>query len=158
MYFAQDAPRHLATLTTAMLWGYGHYIVFASAAAVGAGLAVNLAHATGHGSLTDHQAAASCTVPIALFIIMVCLLHRRASPRSPRATALHLAAVLAVLAAHSPRYPYWSPESPRPFWSPRPQAQAHGDGAVRACAAPPEPPGSPSPHPSPLSGQPSTIP
>ncbi|MFD9292785.1 low temperature requirement protein A [Streptomyces sp. NPDC060030] len=99
LYFAQDAPRHLATLTTAMLWGYGHYIVFASAAAVGAGLAVNLAHATGHGSLTDHQAAASYTVPIALFIVLVRLLHRRASLRPPRDTALHLAAVLAVLAS-----------------------------------------------------------
>ncbi|GEC10677.1 hypothetical protein SSP24_83320 [Streptomyces spinoverrucosus] len=37
LYFAQDAPRHLASMTTAMLWGYGHYAVFASAAAVGTG-------------------------------------------------------------------------------------------------------------------------
>lgn len=98
IYFAQDAPRRLATMNTAMLWGYGHYAVFAAAAAVGAGLALNVAHATGHGALTGHQVAATYTVPVAVFITCVWLLHRRA-PGLPRMVdVLHPFAVLAILA------------------------------------------------------------
>ena len=42
MYF--DRPVHdlLTSLRKAIIWGYGHYFVFASAAAVGAGLAVSV--------------------------------------------------------------------------------------------------------------------
>lgn len=99
LYFNQNASRRLATFTTAMLWGYGHYAVFASAAATGAGLALNVAHAAGHGALTDHQAAAWYTIPVAVFIALVRLLHRHASETSAAADIVHLAAVLAVLAA-----------------------------------------------------------
>ncbi|MER5436702.1 low temperature requirement protein A [Streptomyces sp. NPDC002588] len=98
LYFNQDAPRRLATFTTAMLWGYGHYALFASAAAIGAGLAVNVSRAAGHGALTDQQAAATYTVPVAVFIALVRLLHRHTSRTSAPADVVHLAAVLAVLA------------------------------------------------------------
>ncbi|OSP44765.1 low temperature requirement protein A [Streptomyces sp. 13-12-16] len=99
LYFAQDAPRRLRTQTTAMLWGYGHYGVFAAAAAVGAALAVNVAHVTGHGALTDVRAAAVYTVPVALFITCVWLLHRRVVRLSAAADLLAPLAVAAVLAA-----------------------------------------------------------
>ncbi|MDQ0809583.1 low temperature requirement protein LtrA [Streptomyces sp. B3I7] len=98
LYFAQDAPRRLRTQSTAMLWGYGHYVVFASAAAVGAALAVNVARATGHAALTDIQVAATYTVPVALFITCVWLLHRRAARVSGKAGVLSPVAALAVLA------------------------------------------------------------
>ncbi|CAM5698422.1 low temperature requirement protein A [Streptomyces canus] len=98
LYFAQDAPRRLRTQNTAMLWGYGHYAVFASAAAVGAGLAVNIAHLTAHGTLTDVQAAATYTVPVAVFIACVWLLHRRAAQLPPKADVLPPVAALTVLA------------------------------------------------------------
>ncbi|WP_210572055.1 low temperature requirement protein A [Streptomyces sp. GESEQ-4] len=98
LYFAQDAPRRLRTQSTAMLWGYGHYVVFAAAAAVGAGLAVNVAHVTHQHALTDVQAAATYTLPVALFITCVWLLHRRAAQPSGRANVLPPVAALAVLA------------------------------------------------------------
>lgn len=98
LYFAQNAPRHLATQTTAMRWGYGHYAVFASAAAVGAGLAVNVAHLTGHGGPTDHRAAAAYTVPVAVFIASVWYLHRQAARLPVLADVLHPVAVVVVLA------------------------------------------------------------
>ncbi|MGW7661841.1 low temperature requirement protein A [Streptomyces sp. NPDC054756] len=98
LYFAQDSPRRLKAQSTAMLWGYGHYAVFASAAAVGAALGVNAAHATGHTALTDVQAAGTYTVPVALFIICVWLLHRRAAQVSREAGVLSPVAALAVLA------------------------------------------------------------
>jgi low temperature requirement protein LtrA len=99
LYFAQDAPRRLTSLRTALLWGYGHYAVFASAAAVGAGLALNVAHATGHGHLTDRAAALAYTVPVAVFLTMVWLLHHRAAELRSRTDLVHPAAVLAVLAS-----------------------------------------------------------
>ncbi|MFJ4840991.1 low temperature requirement protein A [Streptomyces sp. NPDC088746] len=98
LYFSQNAPRKLTGLRSALLWGYGHYAVFASAAAVGAGLAVNVAHTTGHGHLSDHAAAATFTVPVAIFITLVWLLHHRADELRSRNDLIHPVAVLAVLA------------------------------------------------------------
>ncbi|MEU1211936.1 low temperature requirement protein A [Streptomyces sp. NPDC005790] len=99
LYFAQNAPQLLTGLRAALLWGYGHYLVFSSAAAVGAGLAVNVAHSTGHGHLSDHAAAATFTVPVAVFITLVWLLHHRADDLRGRNDLIHPVAVLAVLAA-----------------------------------------------------------
>ncbi|WNF30513.1 low temperature requirement protein A [Streptomyces sp. C11-1] len=98
-YFAQDAPRRLTSLRSALMWGYGHYVVFASAAAVGAGLALNVAHTTGHGHLTDHTAAAAYTIPVAVYITVVWLLHHRASEVRNTNDIIHPGAVLAILAA-----------------------------------------------------------
>ncbi|MDP5313545.1 low temperature requirement protein A [Streptomyces poriferorum] len=101
LYFARSARVHdrLTTLRMALLWGYGHYLVFASAAAVGAGLAVNVAHTTGHGHLSDRAAAAVYTIPVAVFVTLVWLLHHRTGGLRRAADVLHPVAVLAVLAA-----------------------------------------------------------
>ncbi|MGC5412515.1 low temperature requirement protein A, partial [Streptomyces sp. DT225] len=99
LYFAQSAPRLLTSLRTALLWGYGHYLVFASAAAVGAGLALNVAHTAGHGHLSDRTAAAVYTIPVAVFITLVWLLHHRTSGLRRAADVLHPVAVLAILGA-----------------------------------------------------------
>ncbi|MFB4420334.1 low temperature requirement protein A [Streptomyces sp. QL37] len=97
LYFSQNAPQRLTGLKAALLWGYGHYLVFASAAAVGAGLAVNVGHTTGHGHLSGHAAAATFTVPVAVFITLVWLLHHRAEELRSRNDLIHPVAVLAVL-------------------------------------------------------------
>ncbi|MEU1369052.1 low temperature requirement protein A [Streptomyces sp. NPDC005803] len=99
LYFAKSVHHRLTSLRAALLWGYGHYLVFASAAAVGAGLAVNVALATGHGHLSDRAAAATYTVPVALFVALVWLLHHYAGGLPRGADALHPLAVVAVLAA-----------------------------------------------------------
>jgi low temperature requirement protein LtrA len=59
------------------IWGYGHYFVFGSAAAVGAGLAVNVDQATRRTALTDVEAALTVTVPVAVYLITVWALHFR---------------------------------------------------------------------------------
>ncbi|WP_372346781.1 low temperature requirement protein A [Streptomyces sp. KL116D] len=70
--------------------GYGHYVVFAAAAAVGAALAVNVAHVThvthgpGARALTDVQAAAVYTVPVALFVTCVAGCCTGGPPSCPR--------------------------------------------------------------------------
>ncbi|MCM2412726.1 low temperature requirement protein A [Streptomyces sp. RKAG290] len=98
LYFAQSAPELLTTLRVALLWGYGHYFVFASAAAVGAGLALNVAHATGHGHLSDRAVAAAYTIPVAVFVTLVWLLHHRTTWRRSAADLIHPLAVAAILA------------------------------------------------------------
>jgi low temperature requirement protein LtrA len=67
-------------LNGAFAWGYGHYFVFASAAATGAGLTVAIKEATGHSLLTTREAAFSETVPIALYVLGVWLVHKRYKP------------------------------------------------------------------------------
>ncbi len=96
LYFTQDAAERLTSLRMALLWGYGHYVVFASAAAVGAGLAVEIAHLTGHAHLSRGAVAAAYTVPVALYLLVLRLLHRRG--RAGALDALWTTGILAVLA------------------------------------------------------------
>jgi low temperature requirement protein LtrA len=50
-------------------WGYGHLLVFASAAAVGAGLAVAADQAIGHAELSARGATLAVAIPVALFML-----------------------------------------------------------------------------------------
>jgi low temperature requirement protein LtrA len=70
LYFAKEAHELLTSLRAGIVWGYGHYLVFASAAAVGAGLAVNVDAVTHHAAIGP-RAAASFTIPVALFLLAV---------------------------------------------------------------------------------------
>jgi len=71
LYFAKEAHELLTSLRAGIVWGYGHYLVFASAAAVGAGLAVNVDAVTHHAAIGPRAAAASFTIPVALFLLAV---------------------------------------------------------------------------------------
>jgi low temperature requirement protein LtrA len=75
LYFAKDAARFLTSLRAGFVWGYGHYLIFGSAAAVGAGLAVNLDHTVGEAHVGRVVAAAAFCVPVAVFLLAVWLLH-----------------------------------------------------------------------------------
>ena len=57
------------------IWGYGHYFVFGGAAAVGAGLAVNVDQVTRPTKLSDLEAGLTVTVPVAVYLITVWALH-----------------------------------------------------------------------------------
>jgi low temperature requirement protein LtrA len=80
-------------------WGYGHFFVFASIAAVGAGLAVAVDQATGHSGLTDRAAAFVVTGPLAVYVVLVWALHRRYKTEDARRDVIVVAAVLGLLAA-----------------------------------------------------------
>ena len=70
----------------AFAWGYGHYVVFASAAAVGAGLAVAVDQVTSHSQLTDLEAGFTITVPVSVYLLAVWALHaRQKAPNHVRA-------------------------------------------------------------------------
>jgi low temperature requirement protein LtrA len=77
VYF--DRPVHdlLTSFRKALVWGYGHYLVFAAAAAVGAGLAVAVDHATHHAKIGATAAGAAVAFPVAAYLLCLWFLHDR---------------------------------------------------------------------------------
>jgi low temperature requirement protein LtrA len=77
IYFVVPIHGHLRSSRQAFLWGYGHYLVFASAAAIGAGLEVAVEQAIGKAHISTLAAAAAVTLPTALYLLTVWVLHSR---------------------------------------------------------------------------------
>jgi low temperature requirement protein LtrA len=101
-YFDRPAAEGLRTSPrSAFGWGYWHLLVFASLAAVGAGLQVVAETIDHHGRLSDQAAALTLAVPAALFLISIGLLHSWVYRyRGERAVArFSVTALLVVLAA-----------------------------------------------------------
>ncbi|MEQ4207521.1 low temperature requirement protein A [Actinopolymorpha sp. B9G3] len=95
LYFAKPAARFLDTNRAAFVWSYGHYLIFAAAAAVGAGLSVVIDQQTDHGELGRTGAGAAVTVPVAVYLLTLWFLHVR--PHGVRAARTVLYPVTAVL-------------------------------------------------------------
>ncbi|MGI5455556.1 low temperature requirement protein A [Streptomyces sp. CA-249302] len=77
IYFVVPIHGHLRSNRQAFLWGYGHYLIFASAAAVGAGLEVAVEQAVGKAHISTLAASAAVTLPTALYLLTVWALHSR---------------------------------------------------------------------------------
>ncbi|MFD3421314.1 low temperature requirement protein A [Streptomyces decoyicus] len=98
IYFAVPIHLHLRSNRQSFLWGYGHYLVFGSAAAVGAGIEIAVEEAFGKVHLSAFAAAACVTVPAALFMFTVWLIHSRHQKRGPAQQLVLPVSSLAVLA------------------------------------------------------------
>ncbi|MFB1044089.1 low temperature requirement protein A [Streptomyces chrestomyceticus] len=81
IYFAVPIHLHLSSNRQAFLWGYGHYLIFGSAAAIGAGIEVAVEESVGKAHLSQFAASACVTVPGALFMFTVWLIHSRHQKR-----------------------------------------------------------------------------
>ncbi|MGW4088077.1 low temperature requirement protein A [Streptomyces sp. NPDC004822] len=77
IYFAVPIHAHLRTNRQSFLWGYGHYLIFVSGAAIGAGLEVAVEQAVGTAHRSALSASAAVTLPTALFLLTVWALHSR---------------------------------------------------------------------------------
>jgi low temperature requirement protein LtrA len=77
LYFSKPPVTFLTSLRAGFRWGYGHYVIFGSAAAVGAGLAVAVDSITGAAHVGPTAAAATFTVPVAVFLVAVWALQWR---------------------------------------------------------------------------------
>jgi low temperature requirement protein LtrA len=75
LYFDFPTEGMLEGRRHAFAWGYGHLAVFASAAAVGAGLAVAIDFSTHHAEIDSVTAGASVAVPVAIYMAALWLLH-----------------------------------------------------------------------------------
>lgn len=97
IYFAVPEHERLTSNRRALPWGYGHVLVFGSAAAIGAGMEVAVEHAVGQAHISAGAAAAAVTVPTAVFLLTVWFLHSRHFKRGwAQQSTLPLAAVAVV--------------------------------------------------------------
>ncbi len=95
IYFDRPAHDLLGSMRRAFLWGYGHYVLFAAVAAVGAGLAVAVDQATHHAAASARVAGAAVAVPAAVYVLCLWVLHYR--PEYGRLRLLGPLAAAAVL-------------------------------------------------------------
>jgi low temperature requirement protein LtrA len=77
VYFLQPAGAGLARhRSRSFYWGYGHYLLFAAVAAVGAGIEVAVEVVGHHTDVTATTAGMVVAVPVALVLVLVWALHR----------------------------------------------------------------------------------
>ncbi|MGW1777326.1 low temperature requirement protein A [Streptomyces sp. NPDC002104] len=98
IYFAVPMHEYLTSNREAIPWGYGHLLIFASGAAIGAGIEVAVEHAVGKAHISQLAANAAVTVPTAVFLLMVWLLHSRHFKRGPAQQLTLPLSALATLA------------------------------------------------------------
>lgn len=100
LYFLEPAGEGLRTRRErSFYWGYGHYFVFASLAALGAGLEVAVQRGAAHAELSEVAVEYAIAVPVAVFLLMLYVLHAPLVPEvviRPLKTGI---AVVLVLAA-----------------------------------------------------------
>jgi low temperature requirement protein LtrA len=108
LYFAQPAEDLLGRardefgITSShqsFVWGYGHYVVFGSAAAVGAGIAVAVDEAGHQAEISSRGATLAVAIPAALFLSSVWALHRSTPSRTHIRRAIPPVALLLVVLA-----------------------------------------------------------
>lgn len=94
IYFDRPAHDLLTSFARAFIWGYGHYFVFGSAAAVGAGLGVAVDRVGSHASVDPRTAGFAVTIPVALFLVCLWILLDRPEYRRTRALGPLTAAIV----------------------------------------------------------------
>ncbi|SIM64953.1 low temperature requirement protein A [Micromonospora cremea] len=101
LYFDRpiEAPDRLPY---SLIWGYGHYLIFAAVAAVGAGLVVAVDHERHIGHVSGVTAGYAVAVPIAVYLLTVWVLHVRRQQHGAVVVAFPIVALLALLAPLGP--------------------------------------------------------
>ena len=100
VYFDRPGDPMLASLPATFLWSYLHLLVFASAAAVGAGLAVAIEGGLHPGELGPVARAMTVAIPFASYLLCLWAMHGGSHPTAlgkfgiPVVAALVLAATL----------------------------------------------------------------
>jgi low temperature requirement protein LtrA len=97
LYFDQPAHHLLRSARAGFIWGYGHLLIFAAAAAVGAGIAVAVDQATHHAEIGALGAGLAVALPVAIFLVVLGGLYQRARARTRLETLLFVAAPVLVL-------------------------------------------------------------
>ncbi|ABS03422.1 low temperature requirement protein A [Kineococcus radiotolerans] len=108
VYFSAEHHRRLTGVRQALVYGYGHYLVFAAAGAFSAGVEVLIDHESGHGDLSPVAAAATVTVPVAVFLLVVWWLVLRHELTPARSTTVLVLSLAAGAGALLPQAPLWA--------------------------------------------------
>ncbi|RBP65544.1 low temperature requirement protein LtrA [Brevibacterium sanguinis] len=97
IYFWPPHHRAITALRGSLMYGYGHYFIFAAAGAFSAGVGVEVDSQLGHSSLDPVLATFTVSVPIAIFVLGVWLLAIRANADGVVNTVVPVCAVLVLL-------------------------------------------------------------
>ncbi|MDZ5444972.1 low temperature requirement protein A [Micromonospora sp. 4G57] len=101
LYFDRPGRLPPSSLRGSLFWGYGHYLIFAAVAAVGAGLAVAVDHDLHTAHVSSQTAGYAVAVPVAVYLITLWALHLRWK----RGLGLVLFPIAAVLVLAAPWLP-----------------------------------------------------
>jgi len=95
LYFVREQGEHLAKTGRGFGFGYAHYVIFAAAGAVSAGIGAGVDVATGHTELTASAASFVLTVPVAAFIVALWMIMLR--PHVSRMTSALLIGIAVLI-------------------------------------------------------------
>jgi low temperature requirement protein LtrA len=107
LYFDRPAHDLLTTMRRAFVWGYGHYFVFAAAAAIGAGLGVAIDRAAAQGSIAPLTAGLAVSVPVAVYLVCLWILLDRPEYGWVRALG-PIAAIIVLAMSFTPEPVLWT--------------------------------------------------
>lgn len=77
LYFAREPQLSSSKLSRALQWGYGHLLVFASGAAVGAGFAVLVEILSGHSKIGIRAGDLAVAIPLGIYFLALWLVRDR---------------------------------------------------------------------------------
>jgi low temperature requirement protein LtrA len=99
IYFSEPAGEGLAARRDwSFIWGYGHYIIFAALAAIGAGLEVAVVTAGDeHVEVSERTAIAAVAIPVAVVLVMLWALHAPMRRTAARPELIGTTAILVLL-------------------------------------------------------------
>lgn len=103
LYFEHPGHEVLTSMRAAFLWGYGHYFVLGSAAAVGAGLATAIDHASHRAHVSTMAAGAGVAIPVALYLACLWILHVRSERAAASRVVIPAVVVLVLLTPFTPQ-------------------------------------------------------
>ncbi len=96
-YFYRPARDLMTTTRAVFTWSYGHYLVYAAGAAVGAGLAVNADFLTDHAAIGAFGADMAVAAPVALYLLTLWFLYEVRHPEVPTRGLGPVAVILVLL-------------------------------------------------------------
>jgi low temperature requirement protein LtrA len=102
LYFTDDEQLGSEENSRAFVWGYGHFLIFAAGAAIGAGFAVQVDVLTEHAHLTGTVADLAAAIPVAVYLFGLWLVRDRFCLDGAARGVLPAAALLALLTPFLP--------------------------------------------------------
>ncbi|GHA71591.1 hypothetical protein GCM10009007_10560 [Formosimonas limnophila] len=98
-YFQQVEHKITESMRNLFFWGYGHFFIFASAAAVGAGIAASVDAALGLTQASQQVTNAAIALPAAIFSLSLGLVHGRLRQAGPvrKAFCLMMLAIVSTI-------------------------------------------------------------
>lgn len=98
LYFARENGDVLTGNDVGYVWGFGHYVIFGAAAAVGAGLSARIAFYGHHAEVSDVVSSAFVTGPVAAALAALWVVNVRLHDPSIRTAGPFASAIVACLA------------------------------------------------------------